>query len=430
MSQHDDFDRSLARWLDAEAHPAATADVLDRALRATSRRRPHPRLFAALGSHWVGDSVGPTSGGATLGRTGVRASMALLLLLLVLALVAGAVLVGARLLQPAPVDLGIGKALAYGVDGDVFLADADGSSPVRIADGEPRDSTECATGDVRTRYVVNGTAWAPDGRYLAYWNWRPCPLPPNEWGSVIISDAQGNEVASFPGEGWNISWSTDSTRVAVLESWLIEEGQDGTILVYGLDGTRHAALSVPSALWPSGGDFSPAWSRDGSSILLPGVQVPLDGGAPTPSDEAGFYTGCCAYSPEGSRRGGVDEGTLVVEVVNKPDSQKVGPTGSWMLAWSPNGDLIAFEGGVDPTDGFATELLVRDVATGADASLVDAPGSDSLHVIEFTPDGERILYSWRDGGETSLWSIGADGSGPRRLIDRIEWADLRPQGRP
>ena len=33
--------------------------------------------------------------------------MALLLLLLVLTLVAGAVLVGARLLQPAPVDLGI-----------------------------------------------------------------------------------------------------------------------------------------------------------------------------------------------------------------------------------------------------------------------------------------------------------------------------------
>ncbi len=102
MSQHDDFDRSLARWLDAEAHPAATADVLDRALRATSQRRPRPRLFAALGGHWVGDRVEPSSGVATLGRTGVRSSMALLLLLLVLALVAGAVLVGARLLQPAP----------------------------------------------------------------------------------------------------------------------------------------------------------------------------------------------------------------------------------------------------------------------------------------------------------------------------------------
>ena len=102
MSQHDDFDRSLARWFDAEAQPAATADVLDRALTATRRRRPRPRLFAALGSHWVGGGSGPISGVAILGRTGMRTSMALLLLLLALALVAGAVLVGGRLLQPAP----------------------------------------------------------------------------------------------------------------------------------------------------------------------------------------------------------------------------------------------------------------------------------------------------------------------------------------
>lgn len=102
MSQHDDFDRSLTRWFDAEARPAATAEVLDRALRATRRRRPRPSLFAALGSHWVGGGSGPISGVATLGRTGVRTSMALLLLLLALALIAGAVLVGARLLQPAP----------------------------------------------------------------------------------------------------------------------------------------------------------------------------------------------------------------------------------------------------------------------------------------------------------------------------------------
>jgi hypothetical protein len=102
MRQHDDFDRSLARWFEAEAPPAATADVLARAVRETRRRRPRPGLFAAFGSHWVGDSVGASTGAWTLGRTGVRTSMALVLLLLVLGLVAGAILVGSRLLQPAP----------------------------------------------------------------------------------------------------------------------------------------------------------------------------------------------------------------------------------------------------------------------------------------------------------------------------------------
>jgi hypothetical protein len=102
MSQHDDFDRSLARWFEVEAQPAAAADVLDRALRATSRHRPRPRLYATLGSRWTGDSVGPALGRAALTRTGMRASTALVLLLLAMALMAGAALVGARLLQPSP----------------------------------------------------------------------------------------------------------------------------------------------------------------------------------------------------------------------------------------------------------------------------------------------------------------------------------------
>ena len=90
MSQYDDFDRSLARWFEAEAQPAATADVLDRAC-APPADAERPRLFAALGSHWIGGSVGPSAHAATLGRTGLRTSMALLLLLLVSRSVAGAV---------------------------------------------------------------------------------------------------------------------------------------------------------------------------------------------------------------------------------------------------------------------------------------------------------------------------------------------------
>jgi Tol biopolymer transport system component len=82
------------------------------------------------------------------------------------------------------------------------------------------------------------------------------------------------------------------------------------------------------------------------------------------------------------------------------------------------------------TDG--TEILVRDLATGADTSLVDVTRSERVEVIEFSPDGDRILFtrSDADGGPSPLWSIGADGSDLRRLLDAIVWADLRPQGRP
>jgi len=313
------------------------------------------------------------------------------------------------------------SALAYGVDGDVFLADLDGSNAVKIADGVPVDGAdECAPGDERTEYIAFGTAWSPDGRYLAYWDWG-CPVPAGAWGTVLISDAAGNVLASFPGQGWTISWSPDSTRVAVWDSW--GEG-DSTIGVYGLDGVRQAALTVPPGLMPYG-DYSPTWSRDGTSLLLPGVQVPLDGRAPQPlpADDPTPRVGWRAvYSPDGTSVAYLGrEGSLVVADADWPDAQEVGPTAFWDAAWSPNGDLVAFI-----QDG--TELLVRDVATGADTSLVAVTRSEYLSVMEFSPDGDRILFtrSDADGGRSSLWSINADGSDLRRLVDGVDWADLRP----
>jgi hypothetical protein len=97
-----DIDRTLADWFKADALAHAPPDGVERALVGARRRTPRPGWLAGPGSHWVGDTVWPSSGSATLGRTGLRTSTALLLLLLVLALVSGAVLVGARLLQPAP----------------------------------------------------------------------------------------------------------------------------------------------------------------------------------------------------------------------------------------------------------------------------------------------------------------------------------------
>ena len=52
--------------------------------------------------------------------------------------------------------------LAYGIDGDIYVADADGRNPVRIADGAPSEAGDCGG------YWGEGPIWSPDGRYLAY----------------------------------------------------------------------------------------------------------------------------------------------------------------------------------------------------------------------------------------------------------------------
>jgi Tol biopolymer transport system component len=324
-----------------------------------------------------------------------------------------------RPVQPAPVALG---TLAYGVDGRIYVADADGSNAVLIADGSPVDGADaCGQGeDSENENTVAGTAWSPDGRYLAYWGDWNCAFTQNAWGTVVISDPEGNVVASFPGQGWTISWSPDSTLVAVWDSW--GEG-DTTIGVYGLDGVREAALTVPSELMPSG-DYAPVWSRDGASLLLPGVQVPLDGSPPRrlPADHLTHHW-FAAYSPDGSRVAYIDyidDGTLVVADADGPDAQEVGgATESWDAVWSPSGDRIAFVHG-------NTELRVKDVTTGTVTTLIRAKGSGALRAIDFSPDGDQILFSRtedKNSGVSSLWSVNADGSDPSRLVTRIEWAD-------
>ena len=105
--------------------------------------------------------------------------------------------------DPAPPPASLGT-LAYALDGDIYVADWDGSNPVRIADGRP--PSDCH--DIG-EYWAFGPIWSPDGRYLAYRH-TDCD-DPQAWWDVVISDPEGNLVASFPSEGWRISWSPDST---------------------------------------------------------------------------------------------------------------------------------------------------------------------------------------------------------------------------
>ena len=166
MTGHDDFDRTLAGWFEADALSPAPAGGLDRVLDATRRRRPRPAWLAGPGSHWVGEApdAGSGTGVRSLPRLGVRWSTALILLLALAALLGGAILVGARLLQPSPLPTGRLGHLAYGLDGDIYVADWDGRNPVRIADGAPDGIGGCDCGG----YWGEGPMWSPDGRYLAY----------------------------------------------------------------------------------------------------------------------------------------------------------------------------------------------------------------------------------------------------------------------
>jgi TolB protein len=240
----------------------------------------------------------------------------------------------------------------------------------------------------------------------------------------VISDPQGNVVTSFPGEGWGIPWSPDSTRVAVWDSW-----DEGTIGVYGLDGVRQTLLT-PDVRW---GEADPVWSPDGESLLLGfEIEIPLDGSPPRElpgADRGGAWP--ATFSPDGSRIAYNSHGSLFVAEADGSHSEKVFGDGAWSLVLSPTGDRMAF------VSGDSTELRLLDVGTGRVTLLTETGGSDVLSVMagggfDFSPEGDRILFSRtedRGRGVSSLWSVNADGSDLRRLVAGTaygDWLSLTP----
>lgn len=315
-------------------------------------------------------------------------------------------------------------ALAYFLDGDLYVADWNGANPVRIVNGRP------GTGGCTDEFWAEGTIWSPDGRYLAARHATKCQDGLSEWWDAVIIDPEGEVLASIPSEGWLISWSPDSTRVAVWITW----GE--TIGIYGLDGARQGLLTLPPGLM-AGGDFDPVWSSDGGSLLVPhGVEIPLNGSTPRQLPLVDPRSQDAAYSPDGSRVAYVDRvdhvGSLVVAAADGSDAREVIAPWVQRPVWSPTGDRIAFM--YSERGGLAsTELRVLEVATSEVTSLVAAGGGSDpfLGVIEFSPEGDRILFlrtDDRDRGTSSLWSINADGSDPRRLVTGPVWGDWQSLG--
>ena len=130
-------------------------------------------------------------------------------------------------------------------DGGIYVADWDGANRVRITDTVRPGAEEVCAG-----YWVDGPAWSPDGRHLAYrgdknsGDTRPDGCSAST--TVGISDPSGRVIASFPSSGPRIAWSPDSSRVATWVDFERTLGIWGTRR--GAPGTAHRAARAPAGL--------------------------------------------------------------------------------------------------------------------------------------------------------------------------------------
>ncbi len=319
-------------------------------------------------------------------------------------------------------------ALAYVLDGEIYVADPDGSNAVAIVDVGAFDD-ECP-GDVYTTLP----SWSPDGRYLAFRRFAECFNPTRR--DVVIADLNGNVVGTFRAQGYRIAWSPDSTRVAVWDEYSWDEGTF-TIGIYRVDGTRETQVAVLPG-WDPSSERDPIWTPDGASLLVNQLEVPLDGGTPgeLPFREAfrtragGVWVPALAYSPDGSQVAYGTRDALMVARADGSEPREVLGDVAITATWSPTGELIAVAshppGGGTAPNGAPTpnQLRLLDVTNGSSTLLFEGEPGTWLNVIGFSPEGDRVVFGEQRpvSGQPvgtylySLWSVGVDGSDARQIV--------------
>ena len=310
MTARDDFDRTLADWLDAEAVSPIPLGGLDQALDATRRRSPRPAWLARVGGHWMG-GPGSSTGLRWFPRVGASGSRALILLALVAAILGGAlagtVLVGGILgprptpslvppravipppsLVPSPSAISTHRvarngAIAVTREGAIALIDPVTGTTVKTI---PVSSAE-----------VGDLTWAPDGRRLAF------TAPGGVW-VMDVSDGTSEQILSCGegADGCTIAWSPEGSRIAVAHG--------DTLELVDPDGSNRATLWRQIHPIGRGGLSEPTWSPDGSRIAFNGwigqgrglYTIDRDGSDRTPvlGPLPGIGTSDPAWSPEGS----------------------------------------------------------------------------------------------------------------------------------
>ncbi len=115
------------------------------------------------------------------------------------------------------------------------------------------------------------------------------------------------------------------------------------------------------------------------------------------------------------------------ELENRPVT-RINPRRSYLpwIAMAVAMAMLMAGCGSSPEAGVLNQLRVVDVATRAVTLLAEADGPDTLEVVDFSLEGDRIHFSrLKDGqiGVGSLWSVKADGSDLRRLAAATAWGD-------
>jgi dipeptidyl aminopeptidase/acylaminoacyl peptidase len=289
--------------------------------------------------------------------------------------------------------------------GAIWVARVDGSEPPqRFTSGERSDGNPL---------------WSPDGKWLAFTSNRG---DEKQQAQLYVISAAGGEARRLTDLKESVdqpAWSPDSTKLvfgARVRDQAYEEEDDRkrkprrvTRLLYKLDGV--------------------GWTTDRRRHLY---VVDLEGGEPRQVTDGDYEDRSAVWSPDGTRlvfSALRDErwdiklvGHLYTVAAEGGEPQLLSPTdGSYSQPqFSPDGTRIAYR--FSPDDGRQPhhEQIGVMHADGSDGRVLTAsldrqcaPFGESREPIW---DGDRIVFSLEEGGNTHIYEVAADGSAPPELL--------------
>ena len=374
MTERTDLDRQMSAYLEARSTSRVPDGLRDAALARVTATRQRPGWLNV--DWWLPARV--TSGAAQAARTAVIIAVVLLLALAV----ALGVYVGSRHRLPPPLGLAKPGLIAFELNGDIYVANADGTGRMQLTSGPDVDTD---------------ATWSPDGTLIAYESERA-----DLSTSVIVMGTDGSHritLADQLSEPGDLAWSSDSRRVAFGAHHVGEEAFH--IFVADVDHPPAVELGGPDVQ-----GIEPSWSPDGTLIAYKHMDP------------------CCSTSTLWLM--GAD-GSLPHELTGSPTAtSSIWDGGLWRTAWSPNGLQLA--------------LLAagRGGAVGAyphDVYVVGSDGSEPLDITNslddeswpsWSPEGARIAFARLspEGENVGRFVItDPDGTNPVALTGPLVTAD-------
>ncbi len=270
-----------------------------------------------------------------------------------------------------------------------------------------RPTTSPSSGELRALAVLSGDIIVsgsgppppPSGGVseIAFANW------PNGGIQVMSADGTAGRVLTSVEGDWSPAWSPDGSKLAFDRT--VGFLYTGDIYVINADGSGLKGLTTDNF-----DDRDPSWSPDGSQIVFGrggAIHVMNADGSGVRALTGGGYDFHPSWSPDGSRiafassRNGTNaiyvmasDGTGVRQITNS----SVGDYSPW---WSPDGGKIAFQ---------------RDEAVVGTVYLVNPDGTGLTKLTLFgrtpswSPDSRVIVFE-----QYGLTLVNVDGSGMLRL---------------